>query len=1357
MGGVALDSSGNLFGTTDSGGATGNGTVFEVAQGSGTITTLASFDPTANGPPLGGAVVLDSSDNLYGTTEYGGVNGSGSVFEIANESNTITTLMSFNGSNGFQPLYELALDKNGNLYGTTFRGGTEWGDSGVGAGEGLGTVFEIGAGSHAFSLLASFDGANGENPEGVAIDASGNLYGETSKGGMTGGGTLFEIGAGNHGFTTLLTFNLSDGRGSYPEGGLAIDSSGNLFGTTALDGASDGTVFEVAADSDTVTPLVIFDNGEDGIEGGSPASIHLDNYGDLYGVTLDGGVTSSGSVFIMYSLSAPRSAAVVTGNGQSIINGSSTPSANNATDVGSVAVGAVSVTTYTIANNGNIPLTLGTVTVPVGFTLVSAPESSVPAGSISTFSVGMNTSSDADFSGNISIPTNDTINNPYTFAIYGAVGPSAISVTGTVGIIANGSTTPSAANGTEFATVFAGGFGSDETYTISNDGTGTLDVGTVTLPTGFTLDSPLQTTVDGGDTASFTVDLDESGNLNTGTYSGKVSIPSNGPNNKLYTFEVTGKVLPNATPPENPAAIIPDEMIYTYNATDTNGQGQTIAVVDPYNDPTAEQDLDVFSEAYDLPLMNQAGGPTFTQINQKGGSPLPAPANASWGTEISMDIEWAHVMAPEANILLVEATSNSGPNLLSAVDTARNFPGVSVVSISWGSPETSADLSHDYHFTTPAGHNGVTFVASSGDKGESADPAYPAVSPNVVAVGGTILSFDDEGDELSDTGWTQSGGGISQYEPQPEYQVGTVTQSTTKRTIPDVAMDAGTPVSIYDSYNFGTINAWRTDDGTSLGAPMFAALIADADQGRVTNGLKTLDGPSQTLPLLYTMGPDYINDITTGNNGYAAGPGYDLVTGLGSPFADSMILALEVPLASVAVSGNGHAVADRATSTSTTNGTNFGVSPIGTTAPQQTFTITNVGDEALTVGTVTLPAGFTLITAPAGSVAVGGSTTFTVALVNTATGTYSGKISFATNDPIRNPYTFEITGTVTPALPNIASLTTASVADGLGAVTRGNSLTLTAQSVLASAPTAIKLVDFYSSTSSTFSTTTAKLIGVGMLVIANTYALMISTVKLSPGTYTFFVRALDSLGRYGAAVMATAVVNDDPPHIISLAVVSPIHPAADNKVALRAIGVSDPYDPVTIVNFYWNPAGAPAPGSGTNALANAVLLGTATAKTGWTLTATLPSAADSTNPFPPSGPVTFVAQANDTLNTLGNLVSVTAIAAAQPTIGSLAVTPSAINPAQSVIFTAGDIADTGLPGIPGVTAVEFWLAPAGSTTLDTLTDTLLGSGAKQLDGDWTLTLRNFSRFAVGDYVVFANVKDRNGNWSEGISQAVTVL
>jgi subtilase family serine protease len=324
-----------------------------------------------------------------------------------------------------------------------------------------------------------------------------------------------------------------------------------------------------------------------------------------------------------------------------------------------------------------------------------------------------------------------------------------------------------------------------------------------------------------------------------------------------------------------------DQISFTAHGTTVagDGSGQTIAIVDAYDDPKIASDLSTFDRTFGLP------DPVFTKATPQG---TPA-ADHGWASEIALDVEWSHAIAPGAKILLVEAASSSVSDLLVAVDYARKYPGVSAVSMSFGGGEWSGERTYDSFFTTPAGHGGVTFVASSGDNGAAWGPEWPSTSPNVLAVGGTSLNTASNGTYVGETAWNGSGGGNSAFESRPAYQTGF--QTSTRRSTPDVAYNAdpSTGVYTYDSFN----GAWFQVGGTSAGAPQWAALVAIANQGRALAGKSALDGPSQTMYALYKMTqPSYAadyHDIVAGSNGYSAHTGYDLVTGLGSPKASAVV------------------------------------------------------------------------------------------------------------------------------------------------------------------------------------------------------------------------------------------------------------------------------------------------------------------------------------------------------------------------------------------------------------------------------------------------------------------------------------
>jgi len=367
-----------------------------------------------------------------------------------------------------------------------------------------------------------------------------------------------------------------------------------------------------------------------------------------------------------------------------------------------------------------------------------------------------------------------------------------------------------------------------------------------------------------------------------------------------------------------------------------NGSGETIALIEAYNDPTITSDLHTFDQAYNLPDPN-------LKVESQSGTAVSATAqtNSGWTEEESLDVEWAHAIAPGANILVVEANSQSIQDLLAAVNTARNTPGVAALSMSWGFSETPNESSYDTYFTTPSGHQGITFIASSGDSGSFAGASYPASSPNVLSVGGTTLLLSSSGAYQSESAWTDSGGGYSKYEPEPSYQA--KIQSTGYKATPDVAFDGdpntGVQVYVTESTRFGgSQGSWLTIGGTSLGSPSWAGIIAITDQGRALAGKGSLDGPTQTLPALYAAPSSDFHTVAAASSSFGGGGGFgygfgafwsfggfglgvrstitstsagaNTATGLGSPLGPALVSdlvtsILTTPLTPVTGSGGG--------------------------------------------------------------------------------------------------------------------------------------------------------------------------------------------------------------------------------------------------------------------------------------------------------------------------------------------------------------------------------------------------------------------------------------------------------------------
>ncbi len=251
----------------------------------------------------------------------------------------------------------------------------------------------------------------------------------------------------------------------------------------------------------------------------------------------------------------------------------------------------------------------------------------------------------------------------------------------------------------------------------------------------------------------------------------------------LSVLSLTSSSPTGYSPAEIRAAYGVDAITFSNGTVSGDGAGETIAIVNAYSDPNIAADLAAFDAEYGL-----SAPPSFTVDNLGATS-----TDAGWALETALDVEWAHAIAPDANIVLVEASSDSLDALFGAVKYASNLPGVGVVSMSWGASEFSSESNYDSLFTTPAGHTSVTYVAASGDYGAWSGVTYPSASPNVLAVGGTTLTLSASGSYGSESGWSGSTGGFSSFESEPSYQAATLQSaglSDGARTVPDVSLDA---------------------------------------------------------------------------------------------------------------------------------------------------------------------------------------------------------------------------------------------------------------------------------------------------------------------------------------------------------------------------------------------------------------------------------------------------------------------------------------------------------------------------------------------------------------------------------------
>jgi subtilase family serine protease len=370
-------------------------------------------------------------------------------------------------------------------------------------------------------------------------------------------------------------------------------------------------------------------------------------------------------------------------------------------------------------------------------------------------------------------------------------------------------------------------------------------------------------------------------------------------------------------------ALSPAQIRTAYNvtplaATGVDGSGQTIVVVDSFGSPTITADLTHFDSYFRLPAP-----PSFRVLQPVGQVPAYHSENSNrvgWAEETTLDVEWAHVMAPAASIVLVETptSENEGttgfPQIVAAEQYVLRHKLGQVITQSFAATEqTFPSVTSILSFRSAyqlAARDHVTVLAATGDSGATSDQynmkdlytsravSWPATDPLVTAVGGTQLSLRANGTRLTpDIGWGDSGGGTSIAFPRPSYQNGVAAVTGNARGVPDVAMDASckSPVAVYGSFRAGG-GRWTSVCGTSLAAPLFAGIVALADQYA---GHGKPHGLGLINPAIYTIAARHdpgIVSVTAGTNsqtfvqdgkrytvpGYVAGPGYNLVTGVGT-------------------------------------------------------------------------------------------------------------------------------------------------------------------------------------------------------------------------------------------------------------------------------------------------------------------------------------------------------------------------------------------------------------------------------------------------------------------------------------------
>jgi subtilase family serine protease len=332
----------------------------------------------------------------------------------------------------------------------------------------------------------------------------------------------------------------------------------------------------------------------------------------------------------------------------------------------------------------------------------------------------------------------------------------------------------------------------------------------------------------------------------------------------LIRTDIGGMISPNL-----PSGYGPADLQAAYNLpSSTKGKGQTVGIVDAFDDPNAEADLAVYRSTFGLPACTTKNG-CFSKVGQTGDpKKLPIP-NAGWAGEISLDLDMVSANCPNCHILLVEADTNYFGPLGKSVDEAVKL-GANVVSNSYGGGEFAAKSKH---FT----HPGTVITASSDDAGYG--PASPCSFATVVCVGGTVLTHSSGPRGWTETAWSGAGSGCSAFVAKPSWQTDKGCKMRSESDVSAVASPA-TGVAVYDTYQ---APGWQVYGGTSVSSPLMASVFALAGNASMQHDAKGIwaHGGSKSF-----------YDVTSGSNGTCppqikyictAGKGYDGVTGWGTP------------------------------------------------------------------------------------------------------------------------------------------------------------------------------------------------------------------------------------------------------------------------------------------------------------------------------------------------------------------------------------------------------------------------------------------------------------------------------------------
>jgi uncharacterized delta-60 repeat protein len=793
----------------------------------------------------------------------------------------------------------------------------------------------------------------------------------------------------------------------------------------------------------------------------------------------------------------------VLGNGISIADGDTTPSAADGTDFGSVRQGEAAVSrAFTVRNDGTAPSTLGALILPTGYTLTEGLSTSLAAGASDTFTIQLDTATLGVKTGEVSFTTDDSNESPFNFTITGVVRESDadITVLGNGISITDGDTTPSASDGTDFGTVAWGATAVSRAFTVRNDGTEALTLGTMAVPAGYTVTEDLSASLAPGESDTFTVRLDTTMG---GVKTGDISFSTNDTDENPFHFRITGAVTSGDLDPTFGTGGI----VTTDIGTSTTDSGRAVAIQPDGKIVVAGYADDYFSASrYDFAVV---------RYNADGSLDTSFGAGGKVTTDFASTSDLAYGVALQSDGKIV-VSGYSGTDF--AV-VRYNVDGSLDTSFGTGGKVTTDVAGTDYGSSVAIQSDGKIVV------GGRAGGAFALVRYN--ADGSLDTSLDGDGKVTtpiapgSDYGFqvlVQSDGKLVLAGRNGIYEVADFTLvryqadgsldtsfGVDGKVTTDLNgdMDYGYSVALQSDGKLVVAGySYRTGIGTyfalvrynadgsldtsfGVGGKVTTNIIGDYDNGCgvaiqfggkiVVVGARVSAGYHDSVLVQYNA--DGSLDTSFGTGGAiitSLTPADDMGYSVALQSDGKIVMAGEsiynfavvrynggvTTPAEITVSGNGVSISDGDTTADAADGTDFGSVVQGGTAILRAFTVGNSGTATLTLGSVTVPAGYTLTEALSTNLASGASDTFTVRLETTTAGTKAGEIWFSTNDADENPFNFAITGEVTvPTAPEITVLgngfsiadgdTTPSATDGtdFGSVVQGGTAILRAFTV----------------------------------------------------------------------------------------------------------------------------------------------------------------------------------------------------------------------------------------------------------------------------------------------------------------------